>query len=204
MVTNKSTLTNKCRGPLSAEGCRSEEFRPWKGLLFLGADYVGPRGRVVTDVCGRRKVPCRMFCRRSMKTFAFICMLAHCAAFSNHCHLLSKRFRVPKICSFRKSTIAKMEYETRKISESPEVQQDLQTLSRRSAILLSAASLITPSLAHSEEKQTSIPDEYWDNLLKEGKISKMAYKVLHRSATEKPFTSPLLSEKRKGIFACAA
>jgi peptide-methionine (R)-S-oxide reductase len=41
-------------------------------------------------------------------------------------------------------------------------------------------------------------DEEWRRLLKPA-----AYKVLRHHATERPFTSPLNSEKRQGTFACA-
>jgi len=41
-------------------------------------------------------------------------------------------------------------------------------------------------------------DDEWRRLLKPA-----AYKVLRQHATERPFTSPLDAEKRKGIFACA-
>ncbi len=35
------------------------------------------------------------------------------------------------------------------------------------------------------------------------RLSPEAYAVLRREATERPFTSPLNDEKRKGVFACA-
>ncbi len=35
------------------------------------------------------------------------------------------------------------------------------------------------------------------------RLSPLAYQVLRESATERPFTSPLLQEHRKGIFQCA-
>jgi peptide-methionine (R)-S-oxide reductase len=41
-------------------------------------------------------------------------------------------------------------------------------------------------------------DAEWRKLL-----TREQYEVLRHSATESPFTSPLLHEKRKGIFACA-
>ncbi len=78
-------------------------------------------------------------------------------------------------------------------------------LTRRAAILSAAAAVIAPkrSDAGADESKAST-DAYWDNLLKEEKISKKAYQVLHFAATEKPFTSPLLKEKRNGVFTCAA
>jgi peptide-methionine (R)-S-oxide reductase len=42
-------------------------------------------------------------------------------------------------------------------------------------------------------------DDEWRKLLKPDQ-----YAVLRRSATERPFTSSLLSEHRPGVFACAA
>jgi peptide-methionine (R)-S-oxide reductase len=35
------------------------------------------------------------------------------------------------------------------------------------------------------------------------KLSPVSYEVLRKRATEKPFTSPLVAEHRKGMFACA-
>ena len=36
-----------------------------------------------------------------------------------------------------------------------------------------------------------------------GRLSPQAYAVLRGQGTERPFTSPLLAEKRNGIYACA-
>ena len=41
-------------------------------------------------------------------------------------------------------------------------------------------------------------DEEWRRILKPA-----AYKVLRQHGTERPYTSPLNAEKRKGVFACA-
>ena len=85
-----------------------------------------------------------------------------------------------------------------------EEKPEYKAFSRRAAILISAATAMSPQIAYSETDQKSASNAYWDNLLKEGKISKKAYEVLHFAATERPFTSPLLKEKRNGIFTCAA
>jgi peptide-methionine (R)-S-oxide reductase len=37
-----------------------------------------------------------------------------------------------------------------------------------------------------------------------GKLSNQAFNVLYKQATERPFTSELLKEKRAGTFTCAA
>lgn len=54
--------------------------------------------------------------------------------------------------------------------------------------------------------KAAIPDyEKWQLSDKEWKerLSPEAYSVLRKEATERPWTSPLNDEKRKGIFACA-
>ena len=51
-----------------------------------------------------------------------------------------------------------------------------------------------PALAY----EVTHSDEEWKKLL-----SPDAYQVLRHEATERPFTSPLNDEHRKGVFACA-
>jgi len=46
--------------------------------------------------------------------------------------------------------------------------------------------------------------DQWAELVEQEKLSKVAYNVLHNQATERPFTSALLKEKRVGTYACAA
>lgn len=48
-------------------------------------------------------------------------------------------------------------------------------------------------------KKMSLPDEEWKK-----KLTPEQYDVLREEGTERPFSSPLNDEKRKGIFACAA
>lgn len=52
--------------------------------------------------------------------------------------------------------------------------------------------------AKEESFEVTLPDEEWRKLLKPDQ-----YAVLRQAATERPFTSPLLHEKRRGTFACA-
>ena len=71
----------------------------------------------------------------------------------------------------------------------------------RSAVGLAAASgsswwIVGPSAADTFE--VTHTDAEWRKLLTPDQ-----YAVLRQSATERPFTSPLLHEKRRGNFACA-
>jgi len=71
-------------------------------------------------------------------------------------------------------------------------------LSRR-FFLLGTATLMAASGARAEDKfEVSYSDEEWRK-----RLSAAAYQVLRHEDTERPFTSPLLHEKRRGIFACA-
>jgi len=64
---------------------------------------------------------------------------------------------------------------------------------------LSLFTLSPISQAVQETFEVSYSDEEWQK-----RLSPPAYRVLRREGTERPFTSPLLDEHRKGIFACAA
>jgi len=46
--------------------------------------------------------------------------------------------------------------------------------------------------------EVTLSDAQW-----RAKLSPAAYDVLRQQGTERPFTSPLLNEHRKGVFACA-
>jgi peptide-methionine (R)-S-oxide reductase len=49
-----------------------------------------------------------------------------------------------------------------------------------------------------EHYEVTLTDAQW-----RAKLSPAAYDVLRHAATERPFTSPLLNEHRKGVFSCA-
>jgi peptide-methionine (R)-S-oxide reductase len=49
-----------------------------------------------------------------------------------------------------------------------------------------------------EHYEVTLTDAQW-----RAKLSPAAYDVLRHAGTERPFTSPLLNEHRKGIFTCA-
>lgn len=70
---------------------------------------------------------------------------------------------------------------------------------RRSLLKAGAAlPLALPLAARAAEATVSHTDAEWQKLL-----SPAAYDVLRHEGTERPFTSPLLDEHRKGTFACA-
>jgi peptide-methionine (R)-S-oxide reductase len=86
--------------------------------------------------------------------------------------------------------------------------EDRSMLTRR-FLLLGATSLPSASLAFAAFRRNgraqaeeifvvSHTDAEWQKLLNPAQ-----YAVLREGATERPFTSPLLDEHRKGIFACA-
>ncbi|MBL1208307.1 peptide-methionine (R)-S-oxide reductase MsrB [Geminocystis sp. GBBB08] len=52
--------------------------------------------------------------------------------------------------------------------------------------------------AENKPQKISLSDAQWKQ-----KLTNEQYKVLRKEGTEKPFSSPLNDEKRKGIYACA-
>ena len=62
--------------------------------------------------------------------------------------------------------------------------------------------MIKPKSAAAEfepmKNYKTLTDADWEN-----RLSKEAYNVLRKEGTERPFSSPLNNEKRKGIFRCA-
>ena len=81
------------------------------------------------------------------------------------------------------------------------------SLTRRTALFAAAATgfVAAAPLARANNEQAfanspwrKLSDADWKN-----RLPPEAYQVLRHQATEQPFTSPLLHEERKGIFACA-
>ena len=65
---------------------------------------------------------------------------------------------------------------------------------------------LAPQPAHAVKagpKLDQFPEEEWQALVAQGKLSKVAFNVLHNQATERPNTSPMNKEKRPGMFSCA-
>jgi len=75
-----------------------------------------------------------------------------------------------------------------------------QTLLMQGAAGVAAASVLPwwTAAARSESFEVSHSDAEWRKLLTPDQFA-----VLRMSATERPFTSPLLHEKRRGNYACA-
>jgi peptide-methionine (R)-S-oxide reductase len=78
-----------------------------------------------------------------------------------------------------------------------------QALDRRAFLFTSAAALAaTPALAAGDPYAASpfrkLSEAEWRK-----RLSPAAFAVLRQEATERPGTSVLLKEKRKGVFACA-
>ena len=65
-------------------------------------------------------------------------------------------------------------------------------------IALGALSLAGCGSAAAAKYEVTLSDAAWKK-----RLSPAAYATLRREATERPYTSPLLEEHRKGIFACA-
>jgi peptide-methionine (R)-S-oxide reductase len=79
----------------------------------------------------------------------------------------------------------------------------MKMLTRRMALggfsaILSANVLQIQAVWSAEEDHVVRTDAEW-----RGKLSADQYAVLRKEGTERPFTSPLLHEERKGTFACA-
>ncbi len=58
------------------------------------------------------------------------------------------------------------------------------------------------AIAQPSPAQAAYPVSYPDAVWKQ-RLSPAAYAVLRQEATERPFTSPLYTEKRRGIYHCA-
>ncbi|GAX78600.1 hypothetical protein CEUSTIGMA_g6039.t1 [Chlamydomonas eustigma] len=77
--------------------------------------------------------------------------------------------------------------------------ESFRPLQRRAVMGGMTAALISvPMTSRAAQLQVERSDEEWQQFL-----GKDAYRVLRKKGTERPYSSPLDSEKRQGTFACA-
>ena len=78
----------------------------------------------------------------------------------------------------------------------------MSQLDRRTLLLTAAVAAAVPGLALAADPYAASPwrritDAQWKQ-----RLPPVSYDVLRHEGTERPFTSPLLNEHRKGVFAC--
>jgi peptide-methionine (R)-S-oxide reductase len=76
-----------------------------------------------------------------------------------------------------------------------------QFLARTGISVIGAYALTLTKLSQAVQEtfEVTYSDEEWQK-----RLNPSAYRVLRHEGTERPFTSPLLEEHRKGLFECAA
>jgi peptide-methionine (R)-S-oxide reductase len=77
------------------------------------------------------------------------------------------------------------------------------TLDRRSFLLTVAVAALVPGAAISADKYAASPWRKLSDAEWKKRLSPAAYQVLRHEGTERPGSSPLLKEHRKGVFVCA-
>lgn len=79
----------------------------------------------------------------------------------------------------------------------------MNKLDRRTLFLATAAAALLPSVTLAADKYANSPFRKISDAEWKKRLPPEAYEVLRHEGTERPFTSPLLNEHRKGVFACA-
>jgi peptide-methionine (R)-S-oxide reductase len=75
---------------------------------------------------------------------------------------------------------------------------------RRAFLLATAVAALAPGFALAADKYANSPWRKISDAEWKKRLSPEAYEVLRKDGTERPFSSPLLKEHRKGTFVCAA
>lgn len=75
---------------------------------------------------------------------------------------------------------------------------------RRVLVGVGGMCAVAVEMLRSPEAAQALTEPEWSELVKSGKLTREAYNVLHNASTERPFTSALNTEKRVGVFNCAA
>ena len=76
-------------------------------------------------------------------------------------------------------------------------------MTRRKLLALWSLFGAAPTLASAQDKKAATPSLTLSDADWKQKLSPAAYDVLRREGTERPFSSPLNKEKRKGTYHCA-
>jgi peptide-methionine (R)-S-oxide reductase len=79
----------------------------------------------------------------------------------------------------------------------------MSPIDRRTFLLATAVVAASPSLALAADQYAASPWRKISDAEWRKRLSPDAYDVLRHEGTERPFTSSLLNEHRKGTFACA-
>jgi peptide-methionine (R)-S-oxide reductase len=82
-------------------------------------------------------------------------------------------------------------------------QPDHSRPDRRAFLMATGAVLLSASAAHAADAFAASPFRKLSEADWKARLSPDSFEVLRHEATERPGTSPLLREKRKGVFACA-
>jgi peptide-methionine (R)-S-oxide reductase len=79
----------------------------------------------------------------------------------------------------------------------------MSRIDRRTLLLATAVAAAAPSLALAADKYANSPWRKISDAEWKKRLPPEAYDVLRHEGTERPFSSPLLGEHRKGTFVCA-
>jgi peptide-methionine (R)-S-oxide reductase len=77
------------------------------------------------------------------------------------------------------------------------------TMTRRNLLALFSSLGAAPAMAAAQDKKAAKPSLTLTDAEWKSKLSPAAYDVLRHEGTERPFSSPLNGEKRKGTYHCA-